>query len=163
MATGSDNTVLTAMLIAWQAPNKHAAPRNNRFTDACLFVTPGITILDRLPVLLPSDRGNYYAERDIVPPDLADRLRQANTHIGTFHEFLSRKTSGAGSLRQAIFKASGAPVGLGQIKTEAQVVRNVRCDLGVQTKRQISRVWRSRRCFPAHRMCRPNIGVERVK
>jgi type III restriction enzyme len=35
-------------------------------------VTPGITIRDRLRVLLPSDDQNYYRLRDLVPADLWD-------------------------------------------------------------------------------------------
>ena len=46
-----------------------------RFSDAFLIVTPGITIRDRLRVLLPTDPDNYYRQRDIVPPDLLDRAR----------------------------------------------------------------------------------------
>ncbi len=41
--------------------------------DAFLIVTPGITIRDRLRVLLPNDPSNYYRERDIVPPDMLER------------------------------------------------------------------------------------------
>src|SRR5205085_10724983 len=55
MATGSGKTVVMAMLIAWQVLNKRLRPRDNRFTDAFLVVAPGITIRDRLRVLLPSD------------------------------------------------------------------------------------------------------------
>ena len=60
-------TVVMAMLIAWQTLNKLANPQDARFTDAFLVVTPGITIRDRLRVLLPEDPENYYRERDIVP------------------------------------------------------------------------------------------------
>ena len=48
-------TVVMAMLIAWQALNKLANPQDARFSDAFLIVTPGITIRDRLRVLLPND------------------------------------------------------------------------------------------------------------
>ena len=137
MATGSGKTVLMAMLIAWQALNKRAAPRDNRFTDAFLVVTPGITIRDRLRVLLPNDPGNYYAERDIVPPDLVDRLSQAKIHIVNFHKFLPRKTSDAGKLHQAILEAGGGPADIGHVETEAQMVRRLRRDLGLGTRRQI--------------------------
>ena len=67
MATGSGKTVVMAMLIAWHALNKLANPQDARFTDAFLIVTPGITIRDRLRVLLPNDPSNYYRQRDIVP------------------------------------------------------------------------------------------------
>jgi type III restriction enzyme len=55
MATGTGKTVVMSMLIAWQVVNKRRYPRDNRFTDAFLVVAPGITIRDRLHVLLPSD------------------------------------------------------------------------------------------------------------
>ncbi len=42
-----------AMLIAWQALNKAANKQDARFSDAFLLVSPGITIRDRLRVLLP--------------------------------------------------------------------------------------------------------------
>ena len=57
MATGSGKTVVMAMLIAWQALNKLANPQDKRFTDTFLVVTPGITIRDRLRVLLPERPG----------------------------------------------------------------------------------------------------------
>jgi hypothetical protein len=60
MATGSGKTVVMAMLIAWQALNKLADPYDRRFSTRFLVVTPGITIRDRLRVLLPNDPGNYY-------------------------------------------------------------------------------------------------------
>ena len=68
MATGSGKTLVMAMLIAWQTLNKSANPQDNRFTDAFLVVTPGITIRDRLRVLLPNDPENYYRLHDLVPP-----------------------------------------------------------------------------------------------
>ena len=62
MATGSGKTVVMAMLIAWHALNKLANPQDARFSDTFLIVTPGITIRDRLRVLLPNDPGNYYRQ-----------------------------------------------------------------------------------------------------
>ena len=47
MATGSGKTIVMAMLIAWQTLNKVQAPRDARFTNRFLIVTPGITIKDR--------------------------------------------------------------------------------------------------------------------
>ena len=52
MVTGSGKTVVMAMLIAWQALNKLENRQDARFSDAFLMVTPGITIRDRLRVLL---------------------------------------------------------------------------------------------------------------
>ncbi len=81
MATGSGKTVVMAMLIAWQALNKLEDKHDRRFSDAFLIVTPGITIRDRLRVLLPTDPQNYYRERDIVPGDMLERLGQARIVI----------------------------------------------------------------------------------
>jgi type III restriction enzyme len=77
MATGSGKTVVMAMLIAWQALNKLENRQDARFSDAFLIVTPGITIRDRLRVLLPGDPDNYYRVLDVLPPDLRERLGQA--------------------------------------------------------------------------------------
>ncbi len=77
MATGSGKTVVMAMLIAWQVLNKLANPQDARFSDAFLICTPGITIRDRLRVLLPSDPQNYYRAHDIVSADLETKLGQA--------------------------------------------------------------------------------------
>jgi type III restriction enzyme len=66
MATGSGKTVVMAMLIAWHTLNKLANPQDARFADTFLIATPGITIRDRLRVLLPSDPQNYYRALDIV-------------------------------------------------------------------------------------------------
>ena len=62
MATGSGKTVVMAMLIAWHVLNKLANPQDARFSDTFLIVTPGITIRDRLRVLLPNDPQNYYRQ-----------------------------------------------------------------------------------------------------
>ncbi len=91
MATGSGKTVVMAMLIAWQALNKLANPQDKRFSDAFLIVTPGITIRDRLRVLLPNDPDNYYRERDLVPPDQLERLQAATIVITNFHAFMRRE------------------------------------------------------------------------
>ena len=69
MATGSGKTTVMAMLIAWQAVN--AARKDSKdFSRAFLIVTPGITIKDRLRVLLPSEPDNYYETREIAPPEM---------------------------------------------------------------------------------------------
>ena len=60
MATGSGKTVVMAMVIAYNTLNKIRYPQDTRFTDAFVIVAPGITIRDRLNVLLPNDPNNYY-------------------------------------------------------------------------------------------------------
>ncbi|MPZ67513.1 MAG: restriction endonuclease [Pseudonocardiaceae bacterium] len=88
MATGSGKTVVMAMLIAWQTLNKVQSPRDPRFTNRFLVVTPGITIKDRLRVLLPEDAENYYDMRDLIPADLKGGLEHARIVITNFHAFL---------------------------------------------------------------------------
>ena len=90
MATGTGKTVVMGMLIAWHTINKVHSPRDARFAKRFLVVTPGITIRDRLRVLMPSDPGNYYRERDLVPPDLWGSLQQAQVVIINYHAFLAR-------------------------------------------------------------------------
>ncbi|HQV56893.1 MAG TPA: DEAD/DEAH box helicase family protein, partial [Ilumatobacteraceae bacterium] len=88
MATGTGKTVVMAMLIAWQTLNKVQHANDARFAKRFLVVTPGITIRDRLRVLLPSDPGNYYDLRDLVPADLKGGLGEAQVLITNYHQFL---------------------------------------------------------------------------
>jgi type III restriction enzyme len=87
MATGSGKTVVMAMLIAWQTLNKLQSPRDPRFTTRFLVVTPGITIKDRLRVLLPEELENYYDLRDLIPADLKGGLQYARIVITNYHTF----------------------------------------------------------------------------
>ncbi len=102
MATGSGKTVLMAMLIAWQALNKAANAQDRRFSDRFLVVTPGITIRDRLRVLLPNDPGNYYRSLFLVTPEQLDRLQAATVLITNFHSFLRREKIEAASLTKKV-------------------------------------------------------------
>ena len=90
MATGTGKTVVMAMIIAWQAVNKVMTPNDARFAKRFLVVAPGITIRDRLGVLHPERADNCYAERDLLPPDLWEPLKQAQVEIVNYHTFLPR-------------------------------------------------------------------------
>jgi type III restriction enzyme len=79
MATGSGKTILMAMLIAWQVLNKVTYPQDKRFSKNILLIAPGLTVRNRLEVLVPGSAGNYYHEFQIVPPGLEDKLRQGQT------------------------------------------------------------------------------------
>ncbi|KKU88369.1 MAG: Type III restriction-modification enzyme,R/helicase subunit [Candidatus Gottesmanbacteria bacterium GW2011_GWA2_47_9] len=91
MATGSGKTVVMAMMIAYNTLNKIRYPMDTRFTDAFVVVTPGITIRDRLNVLLPNDPHNYYLQRDIVSYQDFDLLQQAVVHIVNFQQLELRQ------------------------------------------------------------------------
>jgi type III restriction enzyme len=127
MATGSGKTVVMGMLIGWQALNKLANRQDARFSDAFLVVTPGITIRDRLRVLLPTDPDNYYRQRDLLPPDLLERLSQVRILVTNFHGFLARERSDASKLtRDILTRGKASPFQ----ETPDQVVRRVCRDLG---------------------------------
>lgn len=79
MATGSGKTILMAMLIAWQVLNKVTYPQDKRFSKSILLIAPGLTVKNRLQVLVPGTPGNYYTEFQIIPPGLEDKLRQGQT------------------------------------------------------------------------------------
>jgi type III restriction enzyme len=127
MATGSGKTVVMAMLIAWQALNKLEDKHDRRFSDAFLIVTPGITIRDRLRVLLPTDPQNYYRERDILPGDMLEQLGQARIVITNYHGFLPRERGDAARLTKAILtQGETSPF----VESPEQVVRRVCRELG---------------------------------
>ena len=127
MATGSGKTVVMAMLIAWHALNKFANPQDNRFGDAFLVVTPGITIRDRLRVLLPNDPDNYYRQMDVAPETMREPLARAKIIVTNFHAFLPREKVAVGKLTKQV---------LGDARTGAftetpdEVVRRVCRGLG---------------------------------
>jgi type III restriction enzyme len=125
MATGTGKTVVMGMLIAWHVLNKADNPADKRFSDAFLIVTPGITIRDRLRVLQPEepDASNYYIQRDLVPPDLRDRLLNARIAITNYHTFSLRDTLDAAKLNKQI-------LGGGIMETPGAMVRRVLRDLG---------------------------------
>src|ERR1700678_3524623 len=79
MATGSGKTILMSMLIAWQVLNKVTYPQDKRFSKNILVIAPGLTVKNRLEVLVPGSSGNYYQEFEIIPPGLEDKLRQGQT------------------------------------------------------------------------------------
>src|SRR6516162_7056190 len=127
MATGSGKTIVMSMLIAWQVLNKRRYPQDKRFTDAFLVVAPGITIRDRLRVLLPSDPNNYYRELDIVPPEHRGDLGTARIVVTNFHAFKLREKGDAGGLTKRILTAN-APGAFTESPDE--MVNRVYNDLG---------------------------------
>jgi type III restriction enzyme len=127
MATGSGKTVVMAMLIAWHTLNKRANPQDIRFSDTFLVVTPGITIRDRLRVLLPNDPENYYRQRDIVPAQMQEQLGQANILITNFHAFLLRESSDGSRLTKVL--SGQTETGVNK-ETPDRMVRRVCRELG---------------------------------
>ncbi|GMU65391.1 MAG: hypothetical protein AMXMBFR36_16650 [Acidobacteriota bacterium] len=129
MATGSGKTVVMGMLIAWQALNKLASSQDARFSDTFLIVTPGITIRDRLRVLLPSDPETYYRQLDLVPPDLFQRLGSARIVITNYHSFLRREKVAASRITKAVATRGDSSA---FVESEGEMVRRVCRELGAK-------------------------------
>ena len=128
MATGSGKTLVMGMLIAWQALNKLANSHDARFADAFLVVTPGITIRDRLRVLLPNDPENYYRLHDLVPADQLTTLQAVRPVITNFHAFLRREQIEASALTKRVL--AGRDGDLERFReTPGEMVRRVCRDL----------------------------------
>jgi type III restriction enzyme len=127
MATGTGKTVVMAMLITWHTLNKLANPQDIRFSSSFLIVTPGITIRDRLRVLLPSDPDNYYKQMDVVPSDKRSALNQAKIVITNFHAFQQREKVKAGKLtKELLAQGKNSPF----TETPGQMVKRVCRELG---------------------------------
>ena len=129
MATGSGKTVVMAMLIAWQSLNKLANPQDKRFSTNFLVVTPGITIRDRLRVLLPNDPATFFRTMDIVTPEQLDRLGAATIVITNFHTLIRREKLEAASLTKKVLVGPDGDTDRFK-ETPAEMVRRVCADFG---------------------------------
>jgi type III restriction enzyme len=123
LATGAGKTTVMAMLIAWQTLNAARSRNSPRFTDAFLVVTPGLTVRDRLRVLLPADPNSVYAQHDIVPREMRDDLQRARIVISNYHAFQRRETMEAPKLAKAILGGREGPVQT--LETEGQMIQRV--------------------------------------
>ncbi|MEX1303686.1 MAG: DEAD/DEAH box helicase family protein [Rhodovibrionaceae bacterium] len=127
MATGSGKTSVMAMLIAWQTVNAVRHPNNKQFSRGFLIVCPGITIRDRLRVLLPNDTESYYRHRELVPSDMLQDIDKAKIVITNYHAFKRReKISIAAGTRKFI---QGRGPKLETLESEGEMIRRVMPDL----------------------------------
>jgi len=88
MATGSGKTVVMAMLIAWAFCNRGANPNSREYPHGVLVICPNLTIKERLQVLRPESKGNYFEEFDLVPVKYRHHLRSGRVLIENWHRFL---------------------------------------------------------------------------
>lgn len=93
MATGSGKTTVMAMLITWQVLNALTYPKRNKdFSRAIFIVAPGLTVKDRLRVLYPGEKDNYYDAFGLCPSDsLRQKLNQAEILIENWHALMPLK------------------------------------------------------------------------
>ncbi|MFH1067009.1 MAG: DEAD/DEAH box helicase family protein [bacterium] len=85
LATGTGKTVVMAMLIAWQSLNKIANPKDPRFSKNILIVAPGLTVRDRLQVLLPEKDDNFYQQFLLIDSSMWQELLQAKIVVTNWH------------------------------------------------------------------------------
>ena len=127
MATGTGKTTVMAMLIAWQTINAVRRPTSKKFTRGFLIVTPGITICDRLRVLLPNDPDNYYASRELVPSDMLSDLERAKIIITNYHAFKQRERMELSRGGRSLLQGRGEA--LNTLETEGRMIQRVMLDL----------------------------------
>ena len=127
LATGAGKTTVIAMLIAWQTVNAVRHSGNNKFSRAFLVVTPGITIKDRLRVLLPNDPNAYYRERELVPTDMLDDIDRAKIVITNYHAFRHRERMEVSKTGRALLQGRGPE--LNTLEIEGQMLQRAYGDL----------------------------------
>ena len=123
MATGAGKTTVMAMLMAWQTVNAVRSPASKLFTRGFLIVSPGITIKDRLRVLMPNDPDSYYKSRELVPSDMLEDINKAKIVITNYHSFQLKELIDTNKVGRSLLQGRGEPI---QTKeTEGQMVRRV--------------------------------------
>jgi type III restriction enzyme len=93
MATGSGKTTVMAMIITWQVLNALSYPKRNKdFSKAIFIVAPGLTVKERLQVLLPGHPENYYDQFSMCPNEsLRQKLNQVELLIENWHSLMPHK------------------------------------------------------------------------
>lgn len=121
MATGSGKTTVMAMIIARQTVNAVRSPTSTLFSRGFLIVTPGITIKDRLRVLLPEDPESYYRTRELLPADMLPDIAKAKIVISNYHAFKRRETMEVSKVGRGLLQGRGKPVDT--LETEGQMLQ----------------------------------------
>lgn len=93
MATGSGKTTVMAMIVTWQVLNALTYPKRNKdFSRAIFVVAPGLTVKDRLRVLYPGERDNFYDLFGVCPSEsLRQKLNQMEILIENWHTLMPLK------------------------------------------------------------------------
>ncbi|MCH9665247.1 MAG: DEAD/DEAH box helicase family protein [Gammaproteobacteria bacterium] len=126
MATGSGKTTVMAMMIAYHTLNRIEYPYSKKFSKNFLIITPGITIKDRLRVLLPSDPQSYFKGNRIVPKSLSANVRHAKVVITNFHAFKPRATRKVSKAEMEILKGNDGEF-ISTVESPRQMLKRV-CD-----------------------------------
>jgi type III restriction enzyme len=127
LATGAGKTTVMAMLIAWQTLNSVRSPNSKTYSRGFLIVTPGITIRDRLRVLLPNDAESYYQRLNLVPGDLMQDMQRAKIVLTNYHAFKLREKLQLSKGTRSALEGHGET--LSTLETEGQMLQRVMPDL----------------------------------
>ena len=120
---GADALFRVALKLATGARTRNS----KQFSRGFLIVAPGITIRDRLRVLLPNDAESYYRRLDLVPTELMAELNAAKIVITNYHAFrLRERIQLAKGTREAL-KGHGDEIRT--LETEGQMLQRVMPDL----------------------------------
>ncbi|WP_141440775.1 BPTD_3080 family restriction endonuclease [Vreelandella titanicae] len=128
LATGAGKTTVMAMLIAWQTVNAVRKPNSRKFTRGFLLVAPGITIRDRLRVLMPNDPNSYYKSRELVPSDMMEDLGKAKIVITNYQAFKRRERLELSKGGRLLLQGRGGEE-LNTTETEGQMLQRIMPEL----------------------------------
>ncbi|NBC34931.1 MAG: DEAD/DEAH box helicase family protein, partial [Alphaproteobacteria bacterium] len=121
LATGAGKTTVMAMLIAWQTVNAVRHPNSRTFSRGFLIITPGITIRDRLRVLMPNDPDSYYKTRELVPGDMLGDIDRAKIILTNYHAFKLRERLDLAKGTRSLLQGRGPD--LNTLETEGQMLQ----------------------------------------
>lgn len=127
LATGAGKTTVMAMVIAWQTINAVRSPNSKTYTRKFLLIAPGITIKDRLRVLLPNDPDSYYASRELVPTDMLPEIRKAKIVITNYHSFMLREKIDLSKGGRRLLQGRGPD--LDTLESEGEMIQRVMPEL----------------------------------
>ena len=93
MATGSGKTTVMSMIITWQVLNAITYPKRHKdFSKAIFIVAPGLTVKERLQILMPGHPQNYYDDFSLCPNEvLRQKLNQVVILIENWHSLMPQK------------------------------------------------------------------------
>lgn len=128
LATGAGKTTVMAMLIAWQTINAVRHPASKKYTRGFLLVAPGLTIKDRLRVLLPNDSESYYKTRELIPSDMMGELEKCKIVITNYHAFKMRERIEISKGGRQLLQGRGGEA-LDTMETEGQMIQRVMPEL----------------------------------
>jgi type III restriction enzyme len=128
LATGAGKTTVMAMIIAWQTINAARHPNSKHFTRGFLLVAPGLTIRDRLRVLLPNDAESYYKTRELVPGDMMADLERCKIVITNYHAFKLRERLEVAKGTRLLLQGRGNNP-MDTLESEGQMIQRVMPEL----------------------------------